>query len=563
MLIDSEALPDDSVVESDVTIVGSGPAGITLALELGNAGFEVALVESGGPRFSAEAQSLGDTEHFDPRNHAPMSECTRRQIGGASVIWGGRCVPYDPVDFDQRSWVPHSSWPIRFEDLEPYFQRACDYFLCGRSVFDLHQIPEVRQTSIVPGLPDGEVLNSTIARWSLPTDFGNEYSRQLKASPRIRLIHGLTCTEIECTDSRVHMIRSKSTGGKTLRLRSRAYVLACGGIETTRLLLASDRQRNGGIGNHAGHLGRFYMGHVSGRIAQVRFATPAKKTIFGFDRDTDGIYLRRRLSFPREVQRQRQLNNIVAYLANPKISDPAHRNGVLSFSYLILRSPLGRFLAPAAMRNARIQGGDSKSIPAHIRNMVLDLGKTLHFIPTFAYKRYLARRKIPGFYQHSASNVYDLHYHGEQVPNPESRIALVNETDALGLRKVKLDLRYSRQDVDNVVRAHDYWDSYLKRYRVGSLEYKSADLESNVWDQASDGFHQIGTTRMSHNPRDGVVGPQCNVHGFNDLFIASSSTFVTSGQANSTFMIVAFALRLADHLKMVTLPSRVDSSADP
>ena len=68
-------------------------------------------------------------------------------------------------------------------------------------------------------------------------------------------------------------------------------------------------------------------------------------------------------------------------------------------------------------------------------------------------------------------------------------------------------------------------------------------------EQLLDGYHQAGTTRMSARPEDGVLDPQLAVHGFDDLFVASSSAFVTSGQANSTFMIVVFALRLADHLR--------------
>lgn len=554
MLIDSETLAAGTRLESDVAIVGAGPAGIVLALELGRAGFDVVLVESGRQQFSQEIQALGDTDHYDPSRHAPMADCTRRQIGGASLIWGGRCVPYDPVDFDDRPHVPHSTWPVTYDELEPFFQRACDYFFCGRSEFDLNAIAGIDQRSIVPDLPDAEVVTTALERWSLPTNFGKEYGQDLERSERIRLVYGLTCVEIESSDHRVRAIHARTLAGKSLRLIAKKYILAGGGVETTRLLLASDRHASGGLGGHSGHLGRYYMGHISGRIAQVRFATPASKTVYGFDRDTDGVYLRRRLAFTRELQHQQKLTNVVGALANPKIHDPEHRNGVLSFSYLILRSPLGRYLAPPAIRKARIAEGEPGRVAAHFRNTLLDLGKTLWFIPSFGYRRFVAHRKIPGFYQPSASNTYDLHYHGEQVPNPDSRISLVDETDELGLRRVKLDLRYSPQDVDGVLRAHELWDSYLSRNGAGRLEYLSDDPEASAWEQASDGFHQAGTTRMSEDPGDGVVSPHCNVHGFEDLFVASSSNFVTSGQANSTFMILVFALRLADHLKRTTSP---------
>jgi len=550
MLIDANRLGDDTEIRSDVTVVGAGPAGIVMALELAAGGLDVALVDSGGTRYSKAAQQLGDTPHLDPRRHAPMSECTRRQLGGATVIWGGRCLPFDPVDFDEREFVPHSRWPVTYDELRPFFQRTCDYFVCGRSEFDLHRIEGVEQTSIVPRLPDAEVLTSSLERWSLPTNFGREYGSDLERSDRIKVYTGLTCTEIEtdASGSRVAALHGKSLAGKPVTLRSSRYVLSCGTLETTRLLLASDRRHPGGIGNHSDHLGRYYMGHISGRAARVRFTTPPRETVFGFDRDTDGVYLRRRFSFAREFLHEQRLTNVVAWLVNPEIGDPSHRNGMLSFAYLALSSRLGKYFASDAIRKAAIGEGRPAAM-AHLANMLRDPFRTLAFMPTFGYKRFVARRKIPGFFIYSSSNTYMLHYHGEQVPNPQSRVSLADDTDRLGLRRLKIDLRFLPQDVDGIVRAHRHWDAFLRRHGRGSLEYVVDDVEGHVRDNAADGFHQAGTTRMSREPADGVVTPDCNVHGFEDLFVNSGSIFVTSGQANSTFMILVFALRLADHLK--------------
>lgn len=182
-------------------------------------------------------------------------------------------------------------------------------------------------------------------------------------------------------------------------------------------------------------------------------------------------------------------------------------------------------------------------------NILRDLGQTLAFIPSFGYGRFVARRKIPALFVYSASNEYPLHYHGEQTPNLNSTVNLSNEQDELGMRRLDINLRFTQQDIDSVVSAHQYWDRHLRKNNCGYLEYLTDDPEASVWAQAGDGFHQIGTTRMSEHPSEGVVDVDCKVHGFDNLFVASSSIFVTSGQANSTFMIVAFALRLADHLK--------------
>ena len=551
MFIDAETLQDETTFRSDIAVVGAGPAGIVLALELAKAGHDVVLLESGNLHFSEAIQNLGEASNFDPKLHAPMSECTRRQLGGTSVIWGGRCLPYDPVDFDQRSYVPHSSWPIAYEELEAYFQRSCNYFFCGTSEFDINNIPGIEQKSIVPGLPDEHVLTSTLERWSLPTNFGKEYFSEIKQSKRIKLIYGATCTEIESheSDSRVERLQTKTLSGKTLYIKAKKYTLAGGALNTTRLLLASGQRHIGGIGNHSGLLGRFYMGHISGDIAVVRFTTPPQDTVFGFDRDSDNTYLRRRFSFSREFLHQEKLTNIVAWLGVPPFADPSHQNGVLSLAYLALNSPIfGKYLTAKAIKNSLI--GDTKGLyQSHVVNMLKDIHNVLAFMPRFSYERYIAKRKIPGLFVYSGSNEYPLHYHGEQVPNPDSTVSLSDQRDELGVQRLNIDLQYTQHDVDSVIKAHQVWDTYLRKHNCGYLKYLTNDPETNVWEQARDGFHQIGTTRMSHHPKDGVVGTNCNIHGFDDLFVASSSVFVTSGQANSTFMIVAFALRLADHLK--------------
>ena len=294
------------------------------------------------------------------------------------------------------------------------------------------------------------------------------------------------------------------------------------------------------------------MGHLSGDIAVVHFTTPPRDTIFGFDRDPDKIYLRRRFSFTREFLHEHQLTNIVAWLGSPKFGDPSHQNGILSSAYLALNMPvLKNYLTSTAMRKAAIGAEGRRIYRAHVMNVLKDFGQSLTFVPSFAYGRYIAKRKIPALFVYSAANEYPLHYHSEQVPNPNSTVTLSDERDELGMLRLNIDLQYMQQDIDSVVKAHKYWDRHLRKHDCGYLKYVTDDPEASVWDQAGDGFHQVGTTRMSDLPSAGVVGTNCNIHGFDDLFVASSSIFVTSGQANSTFMIVSFALRLADHLKKI------------
>jgi hypothetical protein len=545
---------------ADVAVVGSGPAGIVTALELAAGGIDVVLVESGERRFRADAQELSEAASWDPERHAPMSLATRRQVGGASVIWGGRCVPFDPIDFEPREHVGNGAWPVSYAEVAPLFQRACDWFVCGRAVFDGARLGHL-PASIVPGLPGGDVRSSTFERWSLPTDFGREYRARLKASTRVRLVTGLTCTEVAVVPGqrRVDHLELCGLDGRRVRLRARRYVLACGGLESARLLLASPAPDGGAIGNHSGHLGRWYMGHLEGGVARVRFDTPPEATVFGYERDIDGVYVRRRLSFTAEAQQRLGLPNIVSWIANPDLADPNHESGPLSFAYLALASPAGRVFAPDAQRESltgrSVPGSpygpvDAGPLSAHVRNLVRDRRAAARFVVGFGTRRFVARRRrVPGFFVYNAENIYPLQYHGEHLPNWESRVTLSREVDAVGMPRLDVDIRFSEADVAGVRRAHLYWDEYLRKHRCGRIEYLDDDVAAAINARAGGGFHQSGTTRMAARPEDGVLTPDLTVHGFEDLSVVSSSAFVTSGQANSTFMIVVFALRLAHRMR--------------
>jgi choline dehydrogenase-like flavoprotein len=540
-------------IEADVAVVGAGPAGIVVALELAGAGHRVVLLESGGARFDPEVQDLGDAAGSDPR-HVEMSLATRRQVGGASNIWGGRCVPFDAVDFEPRPIAGEVRWPLGYEEISPYLQRACDWCRCGDAIFDAGRLPGLAGRSIVPGFVDGDVRATELERWSLPTNFGRVYRGALERSPSLRLETGLTCTEIVPAEStsgarRVDRLEARTKDGRRTTIRARRYVIAAGGLGSTRLLFASTRRDPAGIGNHSGHLGRWYMAHVEARVARVRFTTPPERTIHGHERDGDGVYVRRRFTLSPETQREQRLPNVAIWLVNPEIGDASHRNGVLSFVYLMLISPLGRFFVAEGIRRAHTKTGRPTTVRAHLRNVVRDLGPAAAFAFAFGYRRFLRRgRKAPGFFVSSAANAYPLLYHGEHLPHRESLVEPTAERDALGMPRLRTRLHFGEEDVRNVRRAHEALDRSLRRQGLGRVEMLYDDVEAAVRRQLFGGYHQAGTTRMSALAEDGVVDRDLAVHGFDDLFVASSSTFPTSSQANSTLMLIAFAVRLADRL---------------
>ena len=562
MILQADVLPDRAALSAHLAVVGAGPAGIVTALEVAKSGFDVLLIESGYGKPDRRVQRLSDAAAWDTRFHSPMSLTVRRQLGGTSVIWPGRCVPYDPVDFDRRPNITVTAWPVTYDELSRYFPRACTWLRCGRAVFNVGGMNHL-PPSLVPGLSEGEVSVNTLERWSTQPNFARAYGAELRHSARVRVVTGLTCTEVRTPTGgmRAGHLDCRTLDGKRISVHARSYVVACGGLETTRLLLSSHGPHGTALGDHSGHLGSWYMGHLLGVIANVRFHTRPRATIIDFERDIDGTYIRRRLSVNREVQLREDLPNAVAWLANPELADARHRNGALSLTYLLLRSPLGRMLMAESPRlsltgedvpGSPYRGALRTPVHSHLANVARELPSVTRFTVGFGKRRFLARNaKSPGFFVRNPENVYPLEFQGEHIPNRKSRVSLTSERDAVGMRKLRIDLRFSQRDVDGVLRCHEVWDDYLKRSRCGQLEYVSQDPGSIVWSRVGGGFHQLGTTRMAAKADDGVVDEHLAVHGLANLFVASSSTFLTSGQANPTFMILTFAVRLADRLKSV------------
>jgi len=562
LIISAATLPTATALSADLAVVGAGPVGITIALEVANKGFDVVLVESGYEKLDPSIQELAEAAEWNTALHAPMSMSVRRQLGGTSTIWGGRCVPYDRIDFERRDHISNATWPVTYDEVLPYYQRACSWLQCGRAAFDTTQMTHL-PPSVVPGLQKGAGSSATFERWSLSTDFAREYGDALKHSRRVRVVTGLTCTEVISGPSgtRVETLDCRTLDDKKVSIQARGYVLACGGLETTRLLLASRGPHGRALGDHSGHLGSWYMGHVAGVIANVRFCTPPRSTVFGFERDIDGTYVRRRFSIASEAQYTYELPNTIAYLANPDLADHRHRNGILSLAYLTLRSPLGELVTPAAHRFSAAGGGvlgrtpdrtPQTSVRAHLMNVVKDGPSVARFAVGFGTRRFLnGRRKLPGLYSaYSSENCYPLQYAGEQVPNRRSRVSLAGQRDPVGMPRLNIDLRFSQADVDGILRCHEVWDDYLRKNDCGRLEYVSPDPSSVVWSRMGGGTHQLGTTRLAAKAEDGVVNEHLAVHGMANLFVVSSSVLLTSSQANPTFMVIVLALRLADRLKL-------------
>lgn len=552
MIHDIRQFAASSELRTDVCVVGSGAAGTPLSLELGRAGVDVVMIEAGGKKWSRHNQDFYRGEILNPEIHGELHDYRHRRLGGTTTVWGGRCIPFDEIDFQFRSHVSFSGWPIDRKELIPYYIKAHNYLHLGQFAYRVTEALPGAPVFMVPGLRDNAVVTNNIERFSLPTNFGHHYNAELGNSPHVHVFLNANCFEIETDEvgRRVTGICVRTTEGTTHFVRAKAFVLCAGGLEITRLLLLSNKVHGAGLGNQSGRLGRFYMSHLSGIIAEVVFTTGP--IVYDFEKDPDGVYCRRRFAISERAQRDNRLLNFSAFLHHGHIENPDHGSGFLSAIYLAKKLRyISHRIPPEYSKRLSLEKNTTKEAAAHVRNVLRDLPHICFKAPELFYKRMLAERKLPSLIIKSPTNRYHLHYHVEQSPNPESRVDLSLERDALGVPRLRVDFRYTELDINSIIRAHKMIGKSLREFNCGYLRFLSDDLEKDIKEQVSVGGHHIGTTRMAKNSSEGVVDENCRVHGISNLFVASSAVFPTSGQANPTLTIVAIALRVANHLLTV------------
>ncbi|MES2186490.1 MAG: GMC family oxidoreductase [Pseudomonadota bacterium] len=547
MIIDARTWPAGTPLQADICIVGAGAAGIAMALSLAPSGLSVLVLESGGEAEDPAVQDLYAGTVADERLHSPPHRYRQRRLGGTTTIWGGRCMPFDAIDFERRDWIADSGWPITLADVSPYYPEANRLCEAGEFAYTMgeafHGAP---RRALVEGFASDSFRTDTLERFSLPTDFGRRWRRPLERAPNVRVLLHASATRLEpdAGGSRLAGIALRTLAGATLRVTAQRYVLAAGGLETPRLLLASPGTNGHAIGNTHDVVGRYYQCHLAGTLGSIEIA-PGHAAWHGYERDDEGIYCRRRFALTPAAQRSLHTGNFVARLHHPRITDARHRTGILSLLYL------AKFVIPYEY-GKRLHGEESSSAAgwlAHVRNVVADMPGTARFLAHWLRHRTLAERKFPSVIVHPRSPRYSLDFHAEQVPLARSRVTLGEGRDALGLPRLHVDWRYTPEDVATVQRAVAQLAADFLACGAGRFDYDPATVEQEMTRYGAYGGHHIGTTRMGSDPRTSVVDADCRLHAMDNLYIAGSAVFPTSSQANPTLTLVALALRLADHLR--------------
>ncbi|MEM6703554.1 MAG: GMC family oxidoreductase [Acidobacteriota bacterium] len=493
MKLHANEVEPNGLLEADVLLIGGGLVGLALGNQLADAGHQVLILESGEIEPDAPTQSLyegkftiGGPDH-ERRQDGYLAASRFRQFGGSGHQWGGVSLPLDPADFESRDWIPHSGWPLTLEQLKPFYNRACD-------LLDLPHF--FGESSEAPPLTvgDGRVVHSRPQRLTRMTGKAENgpFQRWLQSTldrERVRVILGANVTKLSLDSDaqRVASVDVKALSGRSFRARANVYVLATGGIENARLLLASNDVRPRGIGNESDWVGRAFQGHAMVFNAFSQLLPLAHGPAWG-----------------------------------PYVG---RRRGRTSYA-------LGTTLAAQRASRTGNFGTYLRALPKAERNELALHGLALR----------LTGQEAPG------TRVLRAPFAIEHTPNRDSRLELDQDSrDALGMPRVKLAWKHAAFDFESFERGVRQLARELGLQDVARLRWSRLGQQVDRFLQIG-ARHHMGTTRMAADSKQGVVDAQGRVHGVGNLYIGGSSIFPTSGLANPTLTIFAITLRLGDHL---------------
>jgi len=505
MLFDfNEAWPRVTQVQYDVCVCGTGPAGITLARKLAAHGKKVLLLEAGGLAYSDESQN-----HYKGKNVGRtiwLESIRLRYLGGTSNHWEGLCAALDPITFEPHNYLGLPGWPISHADVNGRLDEAKDILdIADKSLERVQQ----------PGFISSKFDRYPFAM-SAPTRFFEKYGAEIRQSKQIDAFYNANLVDIVLSDnlSGVRHLRIRNYKKQISDVSAAQYVLALGGIENPRILLNANRQLPAGIGNHSGMLGRCFMESLNVPIG--RFLVTDPEFWKGGSPPIGSILL-----VPSE-----------SYMREKDIG-----NGVLEFTPDISAAVVYR-----AFGRLRV-----------FREFIHETGCS-----------WPALRKL-------AKHIVDFDCPGdgliwsiiEQEPNPDSRVTLSDEMDSFDLRRVQMNWQLSDADLQTIRSLAIESAKEMARLNRARVQLAPFIFDTSLETPCSGFGHHMGTTRMSSDPRHGVVDENCRVHGIKNLYLAGSSVFSKCGGRNPTMTIVLLALRLGEHLASNGLSPQVETLSEP
>ena len=545
MFSDAKDVPDGSDLEADVCIIGAGPAGSTLAMELLGAGLRVLLLESGNFEDDATRDDLSAPASAFQYGTAQRLTNVQR-FGGNANAWNIRtpestaCVrfaAYADADFEPRADLGDGEWPLRTADLSGAAQRACALWKIAPDGF-------TPQTSDDPGqslLDLGPALTNAAYQFPEAATVTKRFRDAFGGSSDISVLLNAMVTELEFDGARAVRARVSSRPGHGFSVSAGRFVIAAGALNACKLLFNSRMADGITPGNRHDVLGRYLMDHpsINGGVL-----TPSDPSIF----DRTARY---------DVRRGEPAQR----MAHLRLSDERLREGgVLALAcQLFPRDASYRWdseisdrehaAAEAALAvRRRVEGGDLPRM-ADVATTIAASDILAGHILRRAITPWSSMRK-GGWSQRAGASrrysVFEVIQSVEQAPHRDNRILPSNETDAFGHQRITLDWRWHEADQQKTIAAQQAFEHAVARSGLGRIDH--ARPEGRIRVVSTSSHHHIGGLRMGRDRETSVTDANCRIHGTENLYVAGAGLFTTGSYANPTFLIAVLAVRLAGHL---------------
>lgn len=523
MLVDAASPTAPLRIEADVCIVGSGPAGISLANELRANFANVVVLEGGQDDYDESSQSLYTAEKFPTHFPDPMHS-RLRFLGGTSNHWANSTMPLSPIDFEKRDWVPNSGWPITYADVSKYYDKAGQY--CGVDA-DGYDLAHWRaKTGIVSPLDQASFLVTRVAKSARPpTRFYAKHGAALHQSGRVSVYKNANVTDLlfDPVKRRVREVTFTANGQRQHRVSAGVFVLCMGGLENARMLLVFNEKYGNQLGNQGDSVGRYFMEHPTVKPAAVMGSNEAVGAGLSVDLESKNVAFVHEYS--EKVLREQRIVNGKLVFFNASQYDLS--DGISSFHILKERLIKGQLPDEAFL---------------HLSNLIRDFDMVAEAISRKSFDKNI-------FAHADQLGGAGVHIMMEQTPDRNNRIRLGSQRDRLGVKKLVVDWTLSNQDIEMMWSGLMLLGREIGALSLGRLRLLKEQSQRLFGDQMSFGLHHMGTTRMATSPASGVTDADQRVFGTDNLYVAGSSVFATGGHVAPTLSIVALSLRLADHLK--------------
>ncbi|MFH4965889.1 GMC family oxidoreductase [Gaetbulibacter sp. M235] len=508
MHIDARELANNSIIEGDICIIGAGAAGISIALDWLKTPYKVILLEGGGFEYDDEVQNLYEGKTTGQKYY-PLKSGRLHYFGGTTGHWGGMCSPLDEIDFKERHWIENSGWPINKQDLDPFYEKANKVLELGPYNYDFSYWNK-NLPNLIPFPLNKKVIWNKMWQYS-KARFGRLYKETIIEAKKIHLYTYANAVDVK-TESNLSVVNEvivKNHFGKIHTVKAKHFIMACGTIQNARMLLSSNSQTPKGLGNENDLVGRYFQEHLEVASAELWLEKPFKTDLYSWEYGVTKASAE--LAFTEEVQFKEEI-----------------LNGTISLQPL----SVAKYLKP---KLHTWKDGDPRN---SLEVMMNDLNN--------AEEKAL---KEKGNITYS----YQLNTRIEQAPNPNSRVTIVKERDELGVPRASLNWELTSLEKYSIRRMYQILGQQMGVFNIGRIklnEFLRDETNNSLLDDTvNGGWHHMGTTRMSIDPKKGVVDVNCKVHGITNLFIAGAACFPTSGAPNPTLTLVALSLRLSDYIK--------------